>query len=67
MQRFVGMLGAVMSVFFIGCGIAIMILQPQTTLLKDAPVIYHIFIGSLLVAYGIFRFMRSYKSLKENK
>ncbi|MCI4671129.1 MAG: hypothetical protein MRZ79_23525 [Bacteroidia bacterium] len=67
MQRFVGLLGAIMSVFFVGCGIAIMILQPDTTLLKDAPPIYHIFIGSLLAAYGGFRFWRSYKTLKDNK
>ncbi len=67
MQRFVGMLGLVMSIFFVGFGVAIMIIRPETNLFKDAPAWYHVLIGMLLVAYGIFRFWRSYKTLKENK
>ncbi|MEO0895391.1 MAG: hypothetical protein AAFY71_03150 [Bacteroidota bacterium] len=67
MYRFVGMLGLVMSIFFVGCGIAIMIFRPETSFIKDAPAWYHFMIGSLLVGYGIFRFWRSYMAIKNNK
>jgi len=66
MYRFIGILGLVMSIFFVGCGIAIIIFKPISDVFGDSVVAAYL-IGLLLIAYGVFRFIRSYKSIRENK
>lgn len=73
MVRLVGILGLFFSIFFVIVSITIIVRQWLPILevfpdgIKDNPDIYNYIIGGLVMAYGIFRFIRSYKMIRYNK
>jgi len=77
MYKIVGYLGLFMSAFFVASGIYIaasQILSPPSgiykwefTFLQDNPAIFNYIVAALLVAYGIFRFSRSVRAIKESR
>lgn len=76
MYKVVAYLGLFMSVFFVFSGLYIAyvkflpapppIFQYEFTFAEKNPGVYNAFIGALLAAYGVFRFRRSYKLLRES-
>lgn len=75
MYKIVAYLGLFMSVFFIFSGFYIAyvkflpapppLFQWEFTFLEKNLGLYNGFIGALLAAYGVFRFRRSFKLLRE--
>ncbi|MDP5170439.1 MAG: hypothetical protein NWR72_09345 [Bacteroidia bacterium] len=77
MYRSVGYLSIIMSVFFMFAALFVafrQILPPpppmfghEWTFFMKNPEVFNYLIASLLGAYGIFRFVRSYKMIKNNE
>lgn len=72
MEKFVGYLGLFMSVFFVFVGVFIIWKQPLNvpayfSSLQSNPSVFHFILGGMLMAYGIFRFVRAYKMVTNNK
>jgi len=75
MRKTIGYAWFAMSLFYIACGLVIAIKQIlpasppawfdiEWTWLKDNPSVFNYLMGGLLIAYGIYRLFRSYKSIK---
>ncbi|MFK7922955.1 MAG: hypothetical protein AB8H47_13410 [Bacteroidia bacterium] len=75
MRKTIGYAWFAMSLFYIACGLLIAIKQllPSSpppwfdvkwTWLQDHPTVFNYTMGGLLIAYGIYRLFRSYKSIK---
>jgi hypothetical protein len=77
MYRFVAYLGLPLGVFFAASGLSIAVkrfLPPPPPLFnfrmsffEQNPDLYNILIGLLLIAYGAFRFYRSFRMIRENR
>jgi len=77
MEKIVGYLGLFMSIFFIGSGLFIAIKQLfpaprdifsfEFTYFKEHPDQFNYLVGALLLAYGVFRLVRSLRILKSKQ
>jgi hypothetical protein len=65
MSRAVAYFSLVMSLFFIFMGLIFPFRRPPIFAASGAPDYVYYLIGAVLLAYGIFRFWRAYKMLKE--
>jgi hypothetical protein len=78
MYKFVGYLGVFMSAFFVAVGLFMAIRQflvPPKEVFEqwglgyfaDNPAVFNYLVGSLLIAYGVFRFFRSLRIVRQNQ
>jgi len=77
MYKFVGYLGLFMSAFFVASGLYIAIqqflpppppiFQWEFTYFEEHPAVFNYIVGALLVAYGLFRFLRSVRIIRQNQ
>jgi hypothetical protein len=77
MYKFVGYLGLFMSAFFVASGLYIAIqqflpppppiFQWEFTYFEKHPEIFNYIVGALLVGYGMFRFLRSVRIIRQNQ
>jgi hypothetical protein len=77
MYKFVGYLGLFMSAFFVASGLYVAIrqflppppplFQWEFTYFENHPDVFNYLVGALLVAYGMFRFFRSVRAIRESR